>query len=250
MHFSLSDQTLNPIQLAECLASDECGALATFAGTVRNRNLDREVTALEYEAYADLCAVEMERLFEEVRSRFAIADVRVCHRTGRLAVGETAVWIGVTAGHRAAAFDACRYLIDELKQRLPIWKKEYYRDGDSGWIGCAPEAGTVPPAADTLEKDVRQLSARQLSEAVLVDVREPIERMMAPLSGIDCLEIPYGSFPCEEELFRDGREYLLFCAQGIRSLQAVRLLREAGIRNAYSLNNTFGEIKAAVNAPR
>lgn len=250
MDFSLSDSPINTAQLADTLANEAGGALVTFCGNVRRRNDDREVTALEYEAYPDMCAAEMERLFDDVRARFDVIEARVRHRTGRLAVGETAVWIGVICAHRAAAFDACRYIIDELKCRLPIWKKEYYVEGDSGWIGCATDASPIPPAADVLEKDVRQLTPGQLTQAILVDVREPYERMMAPLSGVECLEIPFGNFPCETNLFRNDREYLLFCAQGLRSLQAVRMLRDAGVANAYSLKNTFSEIKAAVHAPR
>ncbi|MBZ0167264.1 MAG: ThiF family adenylyltransferase, partial [Candidatus Omnitrophica bacterium] len=146
MEFFLSSSPLEPSFLTEQLSSTDSGALVCFNGTVRAQNAGRAVTALEYEAYSELCAGEMERIFAEARDRFAIIQARVVHRTGRLELGELAVWIGVTAAHRGAAFRACRFIIDELKSRLPIWKKEFYADGDSGWISAqTPSAAQVLP---------------------------------------------------------------------------------------------------------
>lgn len=110
--------------------------MVTFEGRVRNRNQGRSVTRLEYESAEELARREFDRIREKTLANYEITDVLCVHRVGSLVVGDMAVWIGVVAPHRAAAFDACRYVIDELKQRLPIWKKEYYTDGDSGWINA------------------------------------------------------------------------------------------------------------------
>jgi molybdopterin synthase catalytic subunit len=104
------------------------------------------VQALEYEAYVPLAEKEGERILAEARGRFEILRAECVHRTGRLGLGDVAVWVAVAAVHRGAAFDACRYIIDETKARLPIWKKEHYAGGASEWISCAERDG---PAAGT-----------------------------------------------------------------------------------------------------
>ncbi len=116
--------------------SAHAGAFACFEGWVRNHNENKNVVALEYEACASLCDKEGARIIEETKNKFAVLEVRCLHRVGKLDVGERAVWIGVTSAHRDDAFGACRFVIDEVKARLPIWKKEFYDTGDSGWIGC------------------------------------------------------------------------------------------------------------------
>lgn len=110
------------------------GAVTSFEGRVRNHANGREVTGLAYEAYDALAAKEGERILAEARERFDVARVACVHRVGRLAVGDVAVWVGVAAAHRGDAFAACRYVIDELKGRVPIWKKESYAEGESAWI--------------------------------------------------------------------------------------------------------------------
>lgn len=134
MKFNLSSIPLEQLNLKQDLVTDSSGALSSFEGIVRDRNEGRQVTALEYEAYPELCEKEMQKVFHEVKQKFKVIQVNCFHRTGRLKVGEMAVWVGVTSGHRDDAFKACRFVIDELKDRLPIWKKEYYTEGDSGWI--------------------------------------------------------------------------------------------------------------------
>lgn len=132
--------SVEPIDIAACarrLADDRAGALVTFEGWVRNHNDGQQVGSLEYEAYASLAESEGERILAEARERFALSGAVAVHRTGHLKIGELAVWVGVTAEHRAAAFDACRYIIDEAKARLPIWKKEHYASGATAWINCA-----------------------------------------------------------------------------------------------------------------
>lgn len=122
--------------LKSTLRNPGAGGYCSFEGWVRNENEGRQVDRLEYEAYEPLVISEGKRVLEEARQRFAYLEARCVHRTGLLEIGELAVWVGVAAAHRDEAFRACRYIIDELKLRLPIWKKEHYVDGDSGWVNC------------------------------------------------------------------------------------------------------------------
>jgi molybdopterin synthase catalytic subunit len=131
-----SDRPIDPAALKVSLANPAAGACVTFEGWVRNENDGRPVAALKYEAYAELAATESAAIFAEARERFAILDARCVHRVGELAVGDCAVWVGVCSPHRSEAFDACRFLIDAIKHRLPIWKLEKYADGDSGWVNA------------------------------------------------------------------------------------------------------------------
>ncbi len=142
--FYLSTTPLENINLKENLKSDQAGAFASFEGLVRNHNDGKKVVALEYEAFEPLCQKEFEVILKEAKERFAIIDLRCFHRVGKLTIGEMAVWVGVIAAHRDDAFAACRYIIDEVKKRLPIWKKEYYVDGESGWVNCQVGNAWVP----------------------------------------------------------------------------------------------------------
>ena len=135
-HFSLHDVALHPETLRNELQHPACGGYAAFEGWVRDCNDGRTVLRLEYEAFPPLAVREGERILAEARAKFGVELARCAHRVGPLAVGELAVWVGVSAAHRGEAFDACRYIIDEVKHRVPIWKKEYYQDGDSGWVNC------------------------------------------------------------------------------------------------------------------
>jgi molybdopterin synthase catalytic subunit len=131
--------TRAPIETAALrseLADPGCGGYAAFEGWVRDHNEGERVRHLEYEAYEALAAREGERILAEAVARFGVARVACVHRLGDLCVGELAVWVGVSAPHRDEAFRACRYIIDEVKHRLPIWKKEHYLNGDSGWVNC------------------------------------------------------------------------------------------------------------------
>jgi molybdopterin synthase catalytic subunit len=118
------------------LVNDAAGGFCSFEGWVRNLNDGRTVERLEYEAYEPLVVSEGLRVLEEARQKFPFLEARCVHRTGLLEIGDLAVWVGVASAHRDEAFRACRYIIDELKVRLPIWKKEHYVDGDSGWVNC------------------------------------------------------------------------------------------------------------------
>ena len=137
MSFHLSATPLDPVALQRALSDTRAGACVTFEGWVRNRNEGQPVVSLEYEAYAPLAEKEGARILAEAQDKFALLGAVCVHRTGHLQIGELAVWVGVTAEHRGAAFDACRYLIDEAKARLPIWKKEHYASGATAWINCA-----------------------------------------------------------------------------------------------------------------
>lgn len=135
--FSLSDMPIDTTALRVGLAQPEDGALVTFEGWVRNHHGGRKVESLTYEAYPALAAREGARIVAEARANFAVTDVRCIHRTGALAIGDVAVWVGVTAHHRDAAFAACRFVIDEIKSRVPIWKHELYADGSTAWVNCS-----------------------------------------------------------------------------------------------------------------
>lgn len=139
--FAFSRAALAPAELVRALADEACGALVTFEGWVRNHNDGRPVQRLEYEGYEALGIAEGERILAEATSHFGISHARCVHRLGELALGDLAVWVGVSAHHRDEAFAACRYIIDEVKQRVPIWKKEFYANGDSGWVNCERCAG-------------------------------------------------------------------------------------------------------------
>lgn len=132
--FALSEQPFEIAPLRAQLLSDRAGAYASFEGWVRDHHGGRAVVGLCYESYAALALAEGERVLEEAIERFAIVDARCVHRVGDLAIGELAVWVGVSAAHREAAFAACRYIIDETKARVPIWKHERYADGDADWL--------------------------------------------------------------------------------------------------------------------
>ncbi|MGH8230383.1 MAG: molybdenum cofactor biosynthesis protein MoaE [Steroidobacteraceae bacterium] len=146
--FSLHDSDLQPQLLRQELQHPACGGYAAFEGWVRDFNDGRSVLRLEYEAFAPLALREGERILAEAQQRFGVERLRCAHRVGPLAIGQLAVWVGVSAAHRGEAFDACRYIIDEVKHRVPIWKKEYYEDGDSGWVNCERCATGTQAASD------------------------------------------------------------------------------------------------------
>jgi molybdopterin synthase catalytic subunit len=145
--FRISAHAIDGGALQRQLSDERAGACVTFEGWVRNRNEGQPVHSLEYEAYEPLAHSEGEKILAEARARFSLLGARCVHRVGHLQLGEMAVWVGVTAEHRGAAFDACRYIIDEAKARLPIWKKEHYASGATAWINCATRGEHAGPAA-------------------------------------------------------------------------------------------------------
>ena len=132
--FALADTPFDTGTLRARLLDARVGAYASFEGWVRDHNDGRSVHGLRYESYDVLAQREGEAIIEEALARFDILDAACVHRTGDLAIGELAVWVGVTAAHRDAAFAACRHVIDEVKSRVPIWKHERYVEGDAGWL--------------------------------------------------------------------------------------------------------------------
>ena len=133
---TMTDQVIHPDALRDSLIDAAAGAYVSFEGWIRNINEGHKVLRLEYEAYEPIAISEGQRILEEAISKFDVLQARCAHRTGMLEIGECAVWVGVSSGHRDEAFQACRYIIDEVKVRLPIWKKEHYVDGNSGWVNC------------------------------------------------------------------------------------------------------------------
>jgi molybdopterin synthase catalytic subunit len=136
MSCSFANSPIDASKLNESLANESAGALVTFEGWVRNHNEGRTVQLLAYEAYESLAEKEAKVIIDEAIAKFGVLAARCVHRTGTLEIGELAVWVGVTSRHRKEAFRACEYIIDQIKIRLPIWKKETYADGDSGWVNC------------------------------------------------------------------------------------------------------------------
>lgn len=134
--FSFSKTPLTPEVYRTALEDPAAGGYTAFEGWVRNHNEGHAVTRLEYEAFELLANKEGERIVSEAMQRFGVLKAACVHRIGSLAIGELAVWVGVSSRHRAEAFAACRYIIDEVKHRVPIWKKEHYVNGDSGWVNC------------------------------------------------------------------------------------------------------------------
>jgi sulfur-carrier protein adenylyltransferase/sulfurtransferase len=134
--FSFSDAPLDTAALARAMRDDTCGGYAEFEGWVRNHNEGHAVTRLEYEAFAELAEKEGARIVAAAVEKFGVTRAACVHRIGSLGIGDVAVWVGVSAAHRDEAFKACRFIIDEVKHRVPIWKKEHYVTGDSGWVNC------------------------------------------------------------------------------------------------------------------
>ena len=136
MHFRFAQTAIDTSAARLELLDLGAGGYVSFEGWVRNHNEGHEVTRLEYEAFQELAVKEGERIVAEALRRFPVKHALCIHRVGTLTVSEMAVWVGVSSAHRGEAFEACRFIIDEVKHRVPIWKKEHYRNGDSGWVNC------------------------------------------------------------------------------------------------------------------
>jgi len=134
--FSLAAEPLHPAVLSRPLAHLAAGAFVSFEGWVRNHNAGKTVLALEYEVYTTLALKEGERIVATAIERFDLLGAIAYHRYGTLQLGDIAVWVGTTAAHRRQAFAGTAYIIDEIKCRLPIWKKEYYAGAPATWVYC------------------------------------------------------------------------------------------------------------------
>ncbi len=137
MRSAIVSRPLDPAALLAEVSGSANGAAVLFVGTVRNVNEGREVTGIEYSGYAPMAERELEAIVAEAAEHFGTSNIAVEHRLGRLALLEASVAIAVAHPHRAAAYDASRYVIEELKRRLPIWKREEYVDGTREWVGTA-----------------------------------------------------------------------------------------------------------------
>ena len=152
MRFRLTHTVIDTTEARHELLDPGAGGYVSFEGWVRDHNEGQEVTRLEYEAFPELAVKEGERIVADAVRRFPIKHALCIHRIGMLTLSDMAVWVGVSSVHRGEAFDACRFIIDEIKHHVPIWKKEYYRNGDSGWVNCercaaAPMQGAHHEAA-------------------------------------------------------------------------------------------------------
>jgi molybdopterin synthase catalytic subunit len=144
--FELVRDAIDVAALAKHVRTDKDGAIVIFDGFVRNQSHGRETKYLEYFAYDAMAITKMRAIGAELHEKFAIHRVAMVHRLGRLDIGETSVFIAVSAAHRGAAFDACRFAIDTLKKTVPIWKKEYFADGA---VWADGELPPTPPSAKT-----------------------------------------------------------------------------------------------------
>jgi molybdopterin synthase catalytic subunit/molybdopterin converting factor small subunit len=144
-HAAIIRERIKTASILEDINRPEDGAVVVFEGIVRNHTRGRRTLFLEYEAYEEMALKQMQELASRALSEYKIRDVAMVHRLGRLEIGDTSVLIVVASAHRAAAFDACRWLIDTLKQTVPIWKKEHFEDGVV-WADGEPFPGEIPTA--------------------------------------------------------------------------------------------------------
>ena len=134
--FTLVQEPLDPAALRQTVLDPACGGFCSFEGWVRNHHQGRAVDRLEYEAFVPLAEKEGQRILAEARREFDLVHAVASHRLGPIEIGGLAVVVCVSSHHRDAAFAACRFIIDEIKHRVPIWKKEHFSDGTSGWVRC------------------------------------------------------------------------------------------------------------------
>jgi MoaE-MoaD fusion protein len=145
-HFALTRAQIYAESLLAKVRTPGDGAVVTFDGSVRNNSLGRRTLHLEYEGYEPMALVKLREIGEQLHKLFAIDRVAIVHRLGRLEIGETSVFIAVSAAHRAPAFEACRWAIETLKRTVPIWKKEFFEDGAVWADGeLPPVPGAAPP---------------------------------------------------------------------------------------------------------
>jgi molybdopterin synthase catalytic subunit len=143
---SIVTREIDVARLIDAVRSGEHGAVSVFIGAVRDVNAGRSVSGIEYSAYAQMADEEMERIVAEAEASFGATAVRIEHRVGVLDVGDTSIAIACAHAHRAPAMDATRYIIEEIKKRVPIWKMEHYTDGTREWVDPTQQAGQVSAA--------------------------------------------------------------------------------------------------------
>jgi len=134
--FEITSQAIDLQAFRESLQDRACGAYVQFDGWVRDHNEGQKVLRLEYEVYEPLAISEGNKIIEEAREQFGVSNARAIHRSGLMELSDVAVVVGVSSPHRSEAFEACKYIIDQAKVRLPIWKKEHYANGHTEWVNC------------------------------------------------------------------------------------------------------------------
>lgn len=135
--FKIIDFPIVQEEVIQRATSENAGALAVFIGTVRNKTKEKKVVALEYEAYIPMALKKIQKIAKEAEKRWPIEKIAITHRIGKLAIGDSAVVIALSTPHRKESFEACQYVIDTLKEFVPIWKKEIYEDGEV-WVAAHP----------------------------------------------------------------------------------------------------------------
>lgn len=148
MYSAIIDGPIDSVALLERVAGSGNGAVVLFLGTVRNVNDGREVTGMEYSAYRSMAERELASIAEEAGARTGSRDIAVQHRLGELRVGECSVAVAVAHPHRGRAFDGARYVIEELKRRVPIWKREHYADGSREWVRASAGSSELVDVGD------------------------------------------------------------------------------------------------------
>jgi len=134
--FQLTEKPIEVAKVRHDVAEHKCGAVVLFEGHVRNHHLGKNVVALEYVAYHSMVKKVLAEIQNEAQQKWELGKISIVHRLGKLEIGEIAVVVAVSSAHRKEAFEACSTIMDELKKRAPIWKKETYKDGKSCWVGC------------------------------------------------------------------------------------------------------------------
>ena len=142
MHTRITSDAIEPGRILALVGSPADGAAILFLGTVREQNDGRAVTGMRYDAYVEMAEPVLRDIATAAAAHAGTDRVAVVHRIGELAIGDVSVAIAVSSPHRAEAFDAARFVIEQIKQRLPVWKHEHYIEGDAAWV-----AGTVPPVS-------------------------------------------------------------------------------------------------------
>jgi molybdopterin synthase catalytic subunit len=241
MYFRL---TRDPIPWRLIDSSAEAGALTSFVGQVRNHNDGQRVLSLEYESYEELALKEGAQILLEAMDRFSILDAACIHRVGVLEIGEVAIRVEVASGHRQDAFAACSWIVDEVKSRVPIWKKEHYESGASEWLNpladttASPSDVSPAPALETQIKagfesnDEIELAPKDLSAFRVLDIREEAEIMTEPSPWHLTEWLPMSEW---NDSSIDERPTLIVCAHGVRSWRVTAHLRSIGHQNVFSL---------------
>lgn len=188
--FSIATQPIDIPSLVAFLENPAAGAVVIFDGRVRNHNAGQVVSELEYQAYPVLANATGQRILEEEAARFGLLAVQAVHRTGPLAIGDAAVWVGVASAHRAAAFDGARAIMERLKYELPVWKKETYADGRSEWVGPdnkSAETGKAEEIAPEWQADLLEIWISPGNDFRGRHGQSRLEHGIQSLSTVECV---------------------------------------------------------------